>query len=242
MTHHGCHDQVGLPAHRVNGAVAGGDAGQGRLLAAQEHLIAPVDTLLVGGAVDGREAHVAADIAGAWIPEGVDQARQRVGGPSWRWASEKARISPRATATAAFWAGHLAGAGQLQHPVRTGCPRRFRGWRRRSRRRRRSPRGRGSRARAGWRPGRRSRPPRGRRRRSPRRAAARPSSGREPGGASGAPARPGGVRSRPGRRRAAPPPARTRGRLAVIAVRSRRRTASVCAGRRVPGVEVLGGL
>ncbi len=71
---------VGVAADRVDGAVAGGDAGQRRLHLPHRHLVAPVGALEVAAA-GVEEADLAADVADPRVGEGGDEPAQRVGRP-----------------------------------------------------------------------------------------------------------------------------------------------------------------
>ncbi len=114
VAHDRVDDDVGGAAGGVDGAVAGGDRGEARLERAQGELVAPVDTLLVGGigarrlparSGPGRRRSRRADLRRR------GPAPRSAPGSQAELASEKATISPAASATAASCARILPPRG-----------------------------------------------------------------------------------------------------------------------------------
>ncbi len=102
-------------------AVARGDPGQAGLHAAQGHLVAPVEALLVA-ALAPAEADLAADVADALLPKPGDQARERIRVPEAVGVRERDDRGLR-LAHRLVQRRHLAAAGQVQHQVGAGGPR-----------------------------------------------------------------------------------------------------------------------
>ena len=113
--------QVGLGAHRVDGAVARGDRRQLGLARADGHLVAPVQALLVGAAVVD-EAHLAAGVADAGVREGRRQRAQRAGLPERVGVGEGQQLAAGALDGGVLRA-HLPAPRQLEHDVGARRPR-----------------------------------------------------------------------------------------------------------------------
>ena len=100
---------VVLPPQRVDRAVAGGHRRQRRFAAAQPHLVAPVEALLVGaGLVD--ETHLAAGVADRGVGERGDQRAQRARLPDRVGVREGQQLAARGRHGGVLRA-HLAARG-----------------------------------------------------------------------------------------------------------------------------------
>jgi hypothetical protein len=117
VAHHGVHLQVRRGAHRVDRAVARRDGGERGLAAAQPHLVAPVDALLVRAALVD-EGHPPAGVAHPRVGERRRQRPQRAGIPQRVRVAEGEQVAARG-AHGGVLRPDLPAARQLEHDVGT---------------------------------------------------------------------------------------------------------------------------